>query len=137
WIAGCGGGTPSRYVLEKDFDDLSFRRYQRLLDVEFSIEGNDAEAHAATYVRRNDGSDVTFANSVVTVYAHATRLAAEIRKRLDSLGTYQVTVRSLGGHHVYWLDGGDDIWALCVSGRFLIKVRAEPPTSQIPESVLD
>ena len=49
-LAACGPSVPDRFVLERDFDGLRFRRYQHVLDVELVIQTNAAEGHIATYV---------------------------------------------------------------------------------------
>ncbi|MCA9583349.1 MAG: hypothetical protein KC416_16225 [Myxococcales bacterium] len=134
--AACGGAPGGRHVIERDLGALSFRRYQRLLDVEFPVAGNPAVAHAATYVRREDGEDISFSNAVVTVYDKPDGLAAAVAEQLRTLGTYIVTVHEEHGHHVFHLDGGDDRWDLWISGRHVVKVRAEPTTGRIPDDVI-
>ncbi|MEM9192593.1 MAG: hypothetical protein AAGF12_25685 [Myxococcota bacterium] len=135
-VGGCGGSLPERYVLERDVGDYSYRRYQKVLDVEFPIEGNAAVGHTASYVHRDRTRDVTFATAFVTVYEKPRGLTAEIRTRLNTLGTYDVTVGELEGEHVWWLDGGDDAWAMWVSGQYLVKLGA-PRGEDIPSDVAD
>ena len=64
--AACGASIPTLFVVEKDLDDFSYRRYQHVLDVEFQVAGNPAEGHTATYFRRG-GSGVVIATAFVTV----------------------------------------------------------------------
>lgn len=120
-IPACGPSIPARYVIERDIGPLAYRRYQRVLDVELAIEGNTAEGHTATYVRRH-GTDVEYVNAFVTVYSNPAGLAAEVRRLVRSLASYDVTVVDWGGH-VFRLDAGDgDRWILWVSGPHVVKV---------------
>lgn len=121
-LAACGTSVPARYVLERDVAGLSYRRYQRVLDVEFPIEGNGAVGHTATYVRRSARAEVPFVNVFVTVYERPAGLAAEIRRQIRTLGSYEVRVVDVGGR-AWSLDGGDgDRWLLWVSGNRVVKV---------------
>jgi hypothetical protein len=110
-IAGCGPAIPSRFVLERDIGALSYRRYQRVLDVEFP-----------TYVRRSGRGEVPYVNVFVTVYTAAPGLTAEIRRQVRSLGSYEVGVVDVGGR-AWSLDGGDgDRWIVWVSSNHVVKV---------------
>jgi hypothetical protein len=131
---GCGASIPVRYVLERDIGDFQYRRYQKVLDVEFPVEGNAGVGHTASYVRRGHTEEVAFATAFVTVYEKPASLVAEVRDRLDTLGTYEVTVGELSGGRVFWLDGGDDRWALWVSGRYVVKLGA-PRGEEIPNNI--
>lgn len=124
-IAGCGPSVPARFVLERDIGSLSYRRYQRVLDVEFPVEGNDAVGHTATYVRRigpSSRAEVPYVNVFVTVYQNAPGLSAEIRRQVRTLGSYEVSVADVGGR-AWSLDGGEgDRWFLWVSANRVVKV---------------
>lgn len=121
-LAGCGPSIPTRYVLERDIGELSYRRYQRVLDVEFPVEGNAAVGHTATYVRRSSRGEIPYVNVFVTVYEAAPGLSAEVRRQVRSLGSYDVAVVDVGGR-AWSLDGGDgDRWMLWVSGSRVVKV---------------
>ena len=133
---GCGASVPTRYVHERDLGDYQYRRYQKVLDLEFPVEGNDGVGHTASYVKRGRSREVVFATAFVTVYEHAASLTAEVADRLDSLGTYEVTVGELEGDYVWWLDGGEDRWALWVSGNYVVKLGA-PRGEDIPEDLAD
>lgn len=122
-LSGCGPSHPERYVIERDIGSLSYRRYQRVLDVELPISGNRAVGHTATYLRRQGRSEIPFVNAFVTVYDDSPGLAAAIRRYVRSLSSYDVEVTSLGGSRVWSLDGGDgDRWLLWVSSNRVIKV---------------
>jgi len=122
-VGACGPSIPTRYVLERDLDQLSYRRYQRVLDVELPIEGNGAVGHTATYVHRAEGTEIPYVNAFVTVYDHAGGLAAEVRGHLDSLASYQVQVVDIEGGRAFALDGGStDRWWLWVSGNRVVKI---------------
>lgn len=122
-IAGCVGSVPPRYVIERDIGSLSYRRYQRVLDVELPVEGNAAVGHTATYVRRSSRGEVPYVNVFVTAYASAPGLTAEIRRQLRTLGSYDLSVTDIGGGRAWSLDGGDgDRWLLWVSGSHVVKV---------------
>jgi hypothetical protein len=121
-VGGCGPSVPPRFVLERDIASLSYRRYQRVLDVEFPVEGNEAVGHTATYVRRSARGEVPYVNVFVTVYANAPGLSAEIRRQVRTLGSYDVEVRDVGAK-VWSLDGGEgDRWYLWVSGSRVVKI---------------
>lgn len=121
-VAGCGPSIPARFVVERDIATLSYRRYQRVLDVELPVAGNEAVGHTATYVRRSSRGEVPYVNVFVTVYATAPGLSAEIRRQLRTLGSYEVSVTDVGGR-AWSLDGGDgDRWYLWVSANRVVKV---------------
>lgn len=120
--SGCGPSIPARFVLERDIGELTYRRYQRVLDVELAIEGNPAVGHTATYVRRSGEGAIPYVNAFVTVYERAGGLAAEIRRLMRSLASYDVEVVDVGGR-VFYLDGGPgDRWYLWVSQNRVVKV---------------
>lgn len=135
-VMACGPSLPTRYVVERDMGDMRYRRYQKVLDVEFPVEGNAAVGHTASYVRRGTGRDISFATAFVTAYDQPAALVSEVRERLDSLGTYEVSVGELEGEHVWWLDGGGDRWALWVSERYIVKLGA-PRGEEIPEDLAE
>jgi len=122
-VAGCGPSYPTRYVVEHDVGHLSYRRYQRVLDVEFPVQGNDAVGHTATYVRRSDRGEPPYVNVFVTVYDHPASLSAEVRHQVQSLESYDIAVEDVGGGRAWRLDGGtDDRWTIWVSSRFVVKI---------------
>lgn len=137
-VAACGPSVPTRYVLERDIGSFAYRRYQRVLDVELAIEGNPAEGHTATYVRRH-GTDVEYVNAFVTNYTNAAGLAAEVRRLVRSLASYDVTVVDIGGR-AFRLDAGDgDRWVLWVSGGRVVKIGGtadEELTRQVVEAYM-
>lgn len=121
-IAGCGPSIPARFVLERDIGALTYRRYQRVLDVELAIEGNPAVGHTATYVRRSGEGAIPYVNAFVTVYERPAGLAAEIRRLVRSLASYDVEVVDVGGR-AFSLDGGPgDRWTVWVSQNHVVKV---------------
>lgn len=134
-LVACGPTIPPRYVLERDLDHYAYRRYQKMLDIEFPVQGNAAEAHTATYVLRH-GEDIILTTAFVTNYDHAASLAAELEDRLDSLGTYEVEVDRVEGEWVWSLDGGGDRWLIWVSGNRVVKLGA-PPGADVPEELAD
>jgi hypothetical protein len=138
-IPSCGGGPPARFVLERDVGDWRYRVYQHVLDVEIAIEGNPAEGHTATYVRRADprSDEVPFANVFVTVYERPAGLASEVRRQVRALASYESEVRDYGGGRVWYLDAGPgDRWALWVSGRYVVKVGGSEDLERVPEDVV-
>lgn len=139
-LAGCGPSIPPRFVLERDVGGWSYRRYQRVLDVELPIEGNPAVGHTATYVRRAERSrgEVPFTNVFVSVYERPAGLAAELRRQMRSLASYDAEVRAYGGGYVWYLDAGPgDRWALWVSGPHVVKVGAGGDLRAVPEDVVN
>ena len=135
-VIGCGASLPNRYVVERDIDGLEYRRYQKVLDVEFPVENNPGVGHTASYVRRGGDQEVRFATAFVTVYRRPAGLVAEVRARLDTLGTYDIEVAELAGENVWMLDGGGDKWSVWVSGRHVIKLGA-PRGEDIPEDLAE
>jgi hypothetical protein len=121
-LAGCGPSIPTRFVLERDIGSLTYRRYQRVLDVELAIEGNAAVGHTATYVRRSGEGAIPYVNAFVTVYERPAGLAAEIRRLVRSLASYDVEVIDVGGR-AFSLDGGvGDRWIVWVSASHVVKI---------------
>jgi hypothetical protein len=135
-LSACGPSLPPRFVVERDLGDFRYRRFQKVLDVEFPIEGNGGIGYTASYVERGGGHDVVFATAFVTVYEKAASLTAEVRERLDDLGTYELTTGELEGDYVWWLDGGDDRWAMWVSNNHVVKLGA-PRGGEIPDDIAD
>lgn len=118
---GCSSGLPPRYVLERDIADYRYRRYQKVLDTELPVAGNESVSHTASYVQR-DGDELRVASAVVTVYERPERLTSHVRERLRSLGTYDVRTEKRHGEWVFVADGGDDRWLVWISGRHVVKV---------------
>ena len=122
-VQGCGPSIPTRFVLERDVGHLAYRRYQRVLDVEFPISGNEAVGHTATYVLRSAHGEPPYVNVFVTVYTNATGLAADLRRQVQTLTSYEVTVSDVGGGLGWVLEGGaGDSWIAWVSGNHIVKV---------------
>jgi hypothetical protein len=138
-LSACGGGPPPRFIVERDIDQWSYRRYQRVLDVEIAIEGNEAVGHTATYVARRErrGEHIPYANVFVTAYDNAQGLAAELRRQVRSLASYEAEVRDFGGGRVWYLDAGPgDRWALWVSGRYIVKVGGSEELEEVPQPIV-
>ena len=131
----CATAAPPRHVMERDLGQYAFRRYQKVLDVEFRIEGNPGVGHTATYVFR-PGDAISFATAFVTVYEKPTALAAEVRDRVRALGTYETEVVKRDGEWVWQLDGGHDRWLLWVSGNRVVKLGG-PPGRDVPEDLYE
>lgn len=139
-LASCSTTLPPRLVLERDVSGWSYRRYQRVLDVELPIEGNPAVGHTATYVQRasRTSRDVPFTNVFVTVYERPAGLAAEVRRQMRALASYDAEVRAYGGGYVWYLDAGPgDRWALWVSGSHVVKVGAGGDLPSVPEDLVN
>jgi hypothetical protein len=127
---------PARYVIEQDLGSFAYRRYQKTLGVEVSIEGNPGVGHTASYLQRAQGR-VAVATAFVTVYERAASLAAEARELLESLPGYKLSTVSLEGDHVWQLQGGaNERWFAWVSGRYLVKLGA-PEGSDVPEELAE
>lgn len=138
-VAGCGPNIPRRFVLERDVDEWSYRRYQHVLDVEFAVQGNPAEGHTATYVQRarRTSRTIPYANAFVSVYENPQGLAAELRRQVRALASYEVSVRDLGGGKVWYLDAGPgDRWVVWVSGPHIVKVGVSEGLDDVPESIV-
>lgn len=136
-LLGCGPGIPSRFVLERDVEGWSYRRYQRVLDVEIAVEGNPAVGHTATYVRRarRTSRTIPFANVFVSVYADPTGLALELRRQVRALASYETEVRDFGGGRLWHLDAGPgDRWVIWVSGEHIVKVGVSD--GEVPEDIV-
>jgi hypothetical protein len=134
--AACGPSYPGRYVIERDVGSLSYRRYQRVLDIEFPVQGNDAVGHTATYVRRSEHGTPPYVNVFVTVYDHPASLTAEVRHQVQSLESYDIAVEDVGGGRAWRLDGGtDDRWVVWVSSRFVVKIGGDANDDLVREVV--
>lgn len=133
---GCGASLPTRYVLERDIGDYRYRRYQRVLDVEVPVQGNDATGHTATYLHSARGHGVSVTTAFVTVYHRATALAAELSDALHTLGTYDVAITEVSGDYVWKVEGGEERWLVWVSGQYMVKLGA-PHGGEVPEDVAD
>jgi len=128
-VAACGSTLPTRYVIERDVEPFAYRRYQKVLDVDIPVPGNDAVGHTATYVRRDrTGTHIALATAFVTVYANARSLAAEVADSVHALEGYRARVEEVGGGNAWVLVGEDDRWALWVSGNRVVKIGA--PTGE-------
>lgn len=135
-VCGCGPSIPPRYVLERDLDALSYRRYQRVLDVEIQVEDNPGVGHTATYLAPADGTRVAFVNAFVTVYERAPGLAAEVRAQLETLTSYAVRVVDVEGGRAFFLDGGEgDQWWLWVSANRVVKIGGNADESSLRRAV--
>ncbi len=136
-MLGCGSTLPRRYVIERDLDGFAYRRFQKTLDVEFAVEGNQATGYTATYLQRDAGTQVAVATAFVTVYQRAASLAAEVGERVRALDRYKVAVREVGDGYAWVLDAGpSERWAVWVSGRHVIKLGA-PQGQELPEALAD
>jgi hypothetical protein len=136
-LVGCGSTLPARYVIERDLDGFAYRRYQKTLDVEIAVAGNEATGYTATYLRRGSDRQVAVATAFVTVYQKADSLAAEVRERLLALDRYHVALQELGGGYAFMLDAGPgERWAVWVSDRHVVKLGA-PPGESIPDALID
>ncbi|MCB9600535.1 MAG: hypothetical protein H6721_28925 [Sandaracinus sp.] len=132
----CGPKLPPRFVVERDVGDLAYRRYQHVLDVELPVEGNSAEGHTATYLRRDEGEDVALATAFVTVYAQAASLAEEVYERLEELASYELETVKVEGEWVWRLEGDEATWVLWVSGNHLVKLGV-PVGRELPEELAE
>jgi len=135
-LCACGAAVPTRYVVERDVAGLSYRRYQRVLDIEVPVEGNAAVGHTATYVKRGRGRSVSVATAFVTVYTRAASLSAEVGERLRDLGAYEITVVERAGDYMWRLEGAEDGWLVWVSGRHMVKLGG-PPGEMPPEELIE
>jgi len=136
-VAACGPSIPTRFVLERDIEGWSYRRYQRVLDVEVAVEGDPAVGHTATYVQRarRTSRSVPYANVFVSVYERPTGLALELRRQVRALASYETELRDFGGGRVWHLDAGPgDRWVLWVSGNHIVKVGVSD--GEVPEEIV-
>jgi hypothetical protein len=135
-LLGCGHSLPTRFVVERDLDGFVYRRYQKTLDVEIAIEGNQATGHTASYLRRG-GTKVAVATAFVSVYQHAQSLAAEVRERLMPIERYHAKAQDVGPGNALLLDAGPaERWVVWVSGRYVVKLGA-PAGEDVPEALVD
>jgi hypothetical protein len=138
-LDACGAAIPPRFVLEREIGDWSYRRYQEVLDVEVAIEGNPARGHTATYIRRprRRQDPVPYVNVFVAVYERPTGLAAEVRRQVRELATYDSEVVDRGGGRHWRLDGGPgDRWAMWVSSNRVVKIGVSELLEEVPEPIL-
>jgi hypothetical protein len=145
-VAACGGHAtpPERGVLEGQLGGWTFRRYQRLLDVEVWVQDNPAIAHGASYVRtaaerRGHLSDADVASAVVTRYrtsAGVDRALVELARRLAHDASYTVEERSIQGVRLFTVTGGGEAWALWSAHRHVVKIGG-PRRTDVPEDLIE
>jgi hypothetical protein len=136
-IGGCATTLPPRSVIEHDLGAFAYRRYQKSLDIEVPIPGNEATGHTASYLRRDPAGRVSIATAFVTVYQHARSLAAEARAALSSLAGYTLAPTELAGASVWQLEGsGRERWCVWVSERRVIKIGVQAG-QPFPEELLE
>lgn len=138
-LTACAASLPPRFVLERDVGKWSYRRYQRVLDVEVAIADNEAVGHTATYVQRGARrrGRVPFANAFVSVYDEARALTAAVRRAVRALSSYETEVRNYGGGNVWYLDGGpSDRFALWVFGNHVVKIGTGSELRDVPEELV-
>jgi hypothetical protein len=75
-------------------------------------------------------------SAFVSVYDHAASLAAEVKTRIEGLGSYEASVIERERAHVWLLDGGEDRFLLWVSGRFVVKLGAAGG-AELPEDLVE
>jgi hypothetical protein len=96
-VAACGASLPPRYVIEHDLGPFAYRRYQKSLEIEVPIAGNQATGHTASYLRRGASDSVAVVTAFVTVYTKPHALAAEARGALENLSGYTLKPSELTG----------------------------------------
>jgi hypothetical protein len=143
---GCGGadGPPRRGVVEHDVDGWSFRRYQRLLDVEVWVQGNPAVAHSVSYARglaekrgRLASGDVV--NAVVTRYGKdlgIDRGLVQFARRLAQDRSYRVEERTVADVRLLWITGGGEAWAMWPARQHVVKVGG-PGRVDVPDALIE
>jgi hypothetical protein len=123
-------------VIEHDLGAFAYRRYQKSLDIEVPIAGNEAVGHTASYLRRGAQGEVAVATAFVTIYAHGKQLVTKARAALQNLGGYTLTTVELAGEPVWQLDTpGRERWCVWVSKRRLIKIGVQAG-QPFPEDVV-
>jgi hypothetical protein len=136
-LCACGGSLPPRYVIERDLGAFAYRRYQKSLDIEIPIAGNNATGHTASYLRRGAKDEVAVVTAFVTVYKQAKSLAAEARASLQSLAGYTLTPSELAGEHVWLLEAtGRERWCVWVSAERVVKIGVQAG-QEFPEAVVE
>lgn len=132
--SACGASLPPRYVLEHDLGSYRFRRYQKTLESEIALDGNQAQGHTAAYMRRN-AQGVEVVTAFVTVYDHPERLTESVREELSSLPGYELSTETLAGQHAWSLRSSSEpafwIWP---SGAYLVKLGV-PAGQTVPAEV--
>jgi len=131
-VSACAHASAGqRRVIEQDLGDFAYRRFQKIEDIEFRIEGNPGVGWTAVYQRkdtlgRNAVPGEAIAIAFVTEYARAA-----VRIRADWMQGYQ----SHRDKNVYVLRGPGDVWTLWPSGRFIVKVGQHTGT-RVPRELL-
>jgi hypothetical protein len=145
-LAACGGRSapPERGVLEGQVGGWTFRRYQRLLDVEVWVPANPASAPGASFVRaaaerRGHLGDADVASAIVTRYRRpdgVDRALVEFVRRLARDASYTVEEREIEGVRLFTVTGGGEAWALWAARRHVIKVGG-PRRTDVPDDLID
>lgn len=129
---GCAPNLPTRYVFEHDIGDFTYRRYQRVTDVEFEISDNNSVRHVASYTKYDNGQ-LKAITALVTVYQKSDSLAADIYDQIQTLAGYEVHSRRIFRNWVWYLNSPDDHWILWINENHVVRVGSR---EQISDSVL-
>ncbi|RMH40526.1 MAG: hypothetical protein D6689_13460 [Deltaproteobacteria bacterium] len=132
FASACGGRPPppKRLVIESNVASWTFRRYQRLVDVEVWVPDNRAVGHTASYaaaaaVKRGRLADDDVVHAFVTRYAKpdgVLRATVAFARRLAQEAGYQVEERTIEGVRLYAVAGQGEAWVLWCSGRYIVKL---------------
>ncbi len=132
FLTGCGGRppVPRRGVVEGDVGGWKFRRFQPVLDVEVWVEGNEAEAFTASYVRdeaerRGRIEDRDVVSVFVTRYQldrGVLRETVKLARRLAQESGYVVDEGKIGGVRAVTIVGHGEAWVMWAAGKHVVKV---------------
>ena len=118
-VSACAHATAGeRRVIERDLGDFAFRRFQKVEDIEFRVEGNPGVGWTAVYQRKD-----TLGRATVPHDAIAIAFVTEYERpgvRIDPawLQGYRIKREK----NVVVLTGAGDVWTLWPSSRFIVKV---------------
>jgi hypothetical protein len=144
-LGACGHAAPpvpDRRVLDRDLGNYVYRRFQKVEDIEFPVQGNPGIGYTAVYQLRSTVGDRAVPRSAlavafVTEYERPAGLAEALPTRLGKLDGYEKKTVKVSGQKVMLLVGaGGDAWAVWPSSRYLVKVGG-PEAREAPPGVLE
>ena len=118
-VSACAhAAAGERRVIEHDLGEFSYRRFQKVEDIEFRIEGNPGVGWTAVYQRRDTVGRPAVPPDAVAV-AFVTEYA---RAGVHISPAWTQGYRIKRKKNVYVLEGSGDVWTLWPSSRFIVKV---------------
>jgi len=126
-----------RRVIEGDLGEFTYRRFQKVEDIEIEMDGNPGVGFTAVYQHRDTVGRPQVPRSAVAVafvteYQRAEGLARLLPDKLERLKGYRV--KKDKQVYLLWGEAGDS-WAFWPSKQFIVKVGG-PETRDPPKALV-